>query len=399
MKISILVLALFLAMSAMAEKAAICLNMIVKDEAKVIEACLASVKPIVDYWVIVDTGSSDKTREIIQEFMKGVPGELHERPWINFAHNRNEALQLAKDKGDYVLLIDADEVLSFSSDFALPKLDKDLYYIPVRQIGAADVRRNGLLNNRLNWKWEGVLHEIVTCPDAKSSEMLKGVVNLCNTHGECASGRSQNSQIEKYLRDAALLEKALLDEPNNSRYVYYLAISYSAAKKYELAKKNFERRAAMPSTDAHETYLTLYNLGMMQEILGESDEAIESLFKASAMRPFRAEPLFQIAKIYRKKGNILLGYLLSKHALEMPYPAEEMCVEYVIYDHTLLIEFANCSLLLGKFDEGYEACKKLLANPNLPAEYKPQVTANFHLAASKRSMKPDISPKLLSLQP
>ena len=76
----------------------ICLNMIVKDEKDVICRCLASVKPVIDYWVIVDTGSSDGTQEIIRAFMKEIPGELHERPWINFGHNRNEALELAKGK-------------------------------------------------------------------------------------------------------------------------------------------------------------------------------------------------------------------------------------------------------------------------------------------------------------
>src|SRR5580693_975887 len=136
-------------------KKTVCLNMIVKDEAQVIEKCLSSVKPLIDYWVIVDTGSSDNTKMVIQKTMDGIPGELHARPWVNFAHNRNEALELAKDKGDYVLLIDADEVLQYPEDFAFPGLEKDLYFILVRQqrdhrapgIGAADAKRNGLINN------------------------------------------------------------------------------------------------------------------------------------------------------------------------------------------------------------------------------------------------------------
>ena len=91
-----------------ADKKTVCLNMIVKNEARVIEKCLASVKPLIDSWVIVDTGSSDDTQSIIRKYMADLPGELHEKPWVNFAHNRNEALQLAKEKADYVLLIDAD---------------------------------------------------------------------------------------------------------------------------------------------------------------------------------------------------------------------------------------------------------------------------------------------------
>ncbi|HEX2580018.1 MAG TPA: glycosyltransferase [Rhabdochlamydiaceae bacterium] len=357
--------------------------MIVKNESRVIEKCLSSVKPLIDYWVIVDTGSSDNTKEIIQETMKGIPGELHERPWINFAHNRNEALALAKNKGDYVLLIDADEVLQYSKNFYFPPLEKDFYFILVRQVGAADAKRNGLINNHLNWKWEGVLHEVITCPEAKSWEVLQGIRNLCNTHAPNTSGRSKESEPLKYLRDAKVLEKALKDEPNNSRYAYYLGISYVAAGKYELAKKSFEKRIALPSPDIQETYAAFYNLGLVQEKLNELDAALETLFKAHALRPARAEPLFQAAKIYRKKNNVLLGYLLAKYALSIPYPVEDACVEYVVYDHTLLIEFANCALLLGKFQEGFDACSKLLANPSLPTEYKASVQANYELAASQ----------------
>lgn len=312
--------------------------------------------------------------------MKGIPGELYERPWVDFAHNRNEALALAKNKGDYVLPIDADEVLQFSENFSLPVLNKDLYFIKVRQIGTADAKRNGLINNHLNWNWSGDWHETVTCPEVKSMDVLKGVVNLCNTHPGGLSGRSQQSEITKYLNDAKGIEESLKKEPDNSRYVYYLGISYAAAEKYELAKKSFEKRIAMPSADVEKMYMALYNLGNMQEKLNEWDEALKTFFKAYEFRPIRAEPLFQCAKIYRKRGNLLLGYLLSKEALSHPYPEEDNCVEYVAYDHTILIEFANCALLLGKFKEGLEACIKLLANPNLPPEYKSRVQSNYEVA-------------------
>ncbi|MFI5334997.1 MAG: hypothetical protein ACHQT8_07570, partial [Chlamydiales bacterium] len=76
----------------------ICLNMIVKDESAVIEKCLSTVKPLIDYWVIVDTGSKDGTQDLIRNFLKDIPGELHERPWVNFEYNRNEALDLARNK-------------------------------------------------------------------------------------------------------------------------------------------------------------------------------------------------------------------------------------------------------------------------------------------------------------
>jgi cellulose synthase/poly-beta-1,6-N-acetylglucosamine synthase-like glycosyltransferase len=97
---------LFLIFSfALEAKQTICLNMIVKDEKDVIQRCLDSVIPVIDYWVIVDTGSTDGTQEIIKNHMKNIPGELFERPWKNWGATRTEALRLAQEhgQGDYLL--------------------------------------------------------------------------------------------------------------------------------------------------------------------------------------------------------------------------------------------------------------------------------------------------------
>ena len=96
----------------------VCLNMIVKNEAGVIRRCLDSVRPFIHHWVIVDTGSTDGTQKLIREYLADVPGELHERPWKNFGHNRSEALALARGKSDYILVIDADEELVASPGFS-----------------------------------------------------------------------------------------------------------------------------------------------------------------------------------------------------------------------------------------------------------------------------------------
>src|SRR5882724_9077499 len=116
-------------------RSTLCLNMIVKNERAVIERCLASVKSLISHWVIVDTGSSDGTQEVIRSFLREIPGQLVERPWVNFAHNRSEALDFAVGKADYLLFIDADEVLEFDADFVWPELAADAYSIETRLHG------------------------------------------------------------------------------------------------------------------------------------------------------------------------------------------------------------------------------------------------------------------------
>lgn len=120
-------------MSKTEKKQTICLNMIVKNESNVITRCFDSLKDLFDYWVIVDTGSTDGTQDIIKDYLKDIPGELIERPWVDFAHNRSEALVYARGKADYIFTIDADEVLSREPNFTLPTLTADSYLLEFDQ--------------------------------------------------------------------------------------------------------------------------------------------------------------------------------------------------------------------------------------------------------------------------
>ena len=85
------------------------LCMIVKNEARVIRRCLESVLPLLDYVLIVDTGSNDGTQQAIRDFLreKDLPGEVVEEPWRDFAYNRSFALQKLRERQDidYGLMI------------------------------------------------------------------------------------------------------------------------------------------------------------------------------------------------------------------------------------------------------------------------------------------------------
>src|ERR1700761_235877 len=76
------------------------LCMIVKNEAHVILRCLESVRPLVDYVLIEDTGSTDGTQNIIRQYLdrERLPGEVFDEPWRDFADNRTLALQRLREK-------------------------------------------------------------------------------------------------------------------------------------------------------------------------------------------------------------------------------------------------------------------------------------------------------------
>ena len=136
-------------------KKTICLNMIVKNESRVIRRCFDLVKRIIDFWIIVDTGSTDGSQEIIAEFVREVPGALYEQPFVDFATNRNNALDLAQTRADYVLLLDADECLFLSEIDPLPLLDRD-YYVVEKRHGNCLSQKTILVRSKLDWKWEEV---------------------------------------------------------------------------------------------------------------------------------------------------------------------------------------------------------------------------------------------------
>ena len=334
-------------------KRSICLNMIVKDEAPVILRCLKSVKPLIDYWVIVDTGSTDGTQKVIKEFMSDLPGELHERPWVNFGHNRNEALRLARGKGDYLLFIDADEELEGSFD---KRLQSSVYFASFRisQSPHVSYPRAFLIDNRIDSNWVGVIHESLTWTQGHSSELLQNVAVSSETKD---GHRSQDPQ--KFLKDAQTLERALIDEPDNAEYVFYLGQSYYNAGKYSLALEQYKKRAEMPGWD-QTAFWAKYFSGCLQETLKMDPKIfIKSYSDAFHFRPTRAEPLFRMANHYYTEGNYILAYALTKTGLEIPVPDDAVYVEDWIYAHGMLGVFANSAKALGKTEEAIASYKKL----------------------------------------
>ncbi len=81
------------------------LVMIVKNSGSDIIDMLSTVQPFIDYWTILDTGSTDGTQEKILEFMTK-PGKLYEEPFVDFATSRNRALDLAGNICTFTIMLD-----------------------------------------------------------------------------------------------------------------------------------------------------------------------------------------------------------------------------------------------------------------------------------------------------
>ena len=348
----------------------LCLNMIVKNEAHVIRRCLDSVRPYISHWTIVDTGSTDRTQDIIRSQFRDLPGELHERPWRDFGSNRSEAVALARGRADYILVMDADNALAAPPDYAFADLAADAYYIPHRY-GGVEFGMAILLADRIAWRYEGVLHEYVTADVPHRIVPLAGPWIVMHHEG----ARSRDPQT--YVKDAAILEAALAKEPAHARYAYYLAQSLKDAGQLERALTAFRHRATMAGWD-EETWQARYQAALLVERLGQSPAEIERAYlEAWNARPARAEPLVHLARWHRLRGEWPLALHFARAAVATERPADQLFVEDAVYVWSALDELAIAAWHAGARDEGRKAAERLVAEKRFPASERERIEKNL----------------------
>ncbi|MEA2981203.1 MAG: hypothetical protein QOF09_3026 [Alphaproteobacteria bacterium] len=374
-----------------ASKQTICLNMIVKNEALVIRRCIDSVRPIIDHWVIVDTGSADGTQDIIREHLRDLPGELHERPWRDFAHNRTEALELGREKGDYTLIIDADDMLEIAPNAVVPALSADAYMTDINYASIV-YQRLQLVRSELPWRYEGVLHEYLTCEGVGAPGQLSGITMRCNHDG------ARRKDPQTYRRDAALLETALQNERNLfllARYRFYLAQSYRDCGERVRALEHYLARAELGFWQ-EEVFISLYCAAQMKESLGHSGpEVIAAYLRAADAQPSRAEALHGASRFCRQRNLHEDGYRFAKRGLDISMPSSEaLFVEPWIYEIGLLDEFSINAYWSGRNRDSLDASLKLLGTGKLSAEDTRRVAANAKFASDRLHRETDLTESL-----
>ena len=355
------------------------LAMIVKNESHVILECLNSVYKLIDYWVVVDTGSTDGTQDIIKKFFeeKGIPGELHEREWRGFGKSRTEALDLCKGKAEYAYMIDADDYLQ--GEFKLPSGNKaDSYAL---RLGREEFSwwRNQIFKLDADWEYVGVLHEYARSRNNEQPIIAKLEGNYRVVARTVGARNVGITPIEKYSKDAETLEKALIDEPDNIRYMFYLGQSYFDSQQWEKAIEAYMRRAEKGGW-GEEVYYALYRIAVAKAMLNRPwGEIMEAFLLAYNSRPIRAEPLYHIAQIYRTKFNMpAIAYMFAKAASDIPFPhGDILFVPDMIYNYAILDELAATAHAAGKFQLGYDVCRKLLIENKIPKSEIPRIQSNM----------------------
>lgn len=335
----------------------ICLNMIVKNESEIIERCLASVLPVIDHYVVCDTGSSDDTIDRVRRFFdaRGLPGEIHQIDFVDFEQTRNRALDLCRASPaefDYLLVADADMELVVESD-AFRDLAAPAYL--VRQSSGISYYNTRLLRRDVSARYVGVTHEYLKV-DGRT-ERLEGVHFIDHA---CGANR-----FEKTDRDLRLLTEGLQREPDNARYMFYLAQTYRDAGQFAEAVSWYERRIAAGGWD-EEAWFARYMAALCFQALGDEAQFLRGCLEAYAQRPWRAEPLHALAKHYRMAGKQEAAMLFCEAAAVIPHPdADLLFVDDQVYRTGITEEMSICGFYSRREDRrrrGYESCMQLLTS-------------------------------------
>ncbi|MFD3947004.1 glycosyltransferase [Streptomyces sp. NPDC058579] len=344
--------------------------MIVKNEARVIERCLASVRDLVDTWVISDTGSTDGTQDLIRKALDGIPGELHEEPWVNFGHNRSLNISHARGRADYLLLLDADLVLR--QDGPLPPLAADAYML--RHEGALEYRIKRLVRGDLPWRYEGVTHEYLTADQDHVQENLDALFIQDHADG--------GSRHDKFERDARLLGAELERDPSNVRTVFYLAQTMRDLGRTTDAIALYERRAAMGGW-AEEVYYALLQAGVLRAESGDWPAAMDTLTRAWDARPERLEACYELASRLRLRGRNHSAHAVVSAVVGRKQPDDVLFTQPWVYRWGLLFEYSITAYWVGDHAASLAACDRLLALPDLPESYREQTRANREFAVRR----------------
>ncbi len=343
--------------------------MIVRNESAVIQRCLNSVKPLIDHWVIVDTGSSDDTCSIIDDEMSDIPGELHHRQWVNFGHNRTELLALAEGKADYLFVVDADMIVHIDDSFS-KELTADSYHVSYS--GDLSYYQKLLVKSSFAWQYIGVTHEYIHSFETSASEVLPHLV----VEHKCDGGMRNN----KFERDIKLLLRTIDENPDDARSVFYLAQTYRDIGNYRLAIKHYDKRANMGGWQEESWYAQLQST-ILKLQMGRS--CVEQLINLYNKRPHRAEPLYYLCRHFRTHQQFYAGFMFGEVGSQVPIPQDDILfVHKDIYTWRLKDEYALCAYYCGKYqlaDQIFAQIENIVPIGDYSRIQKNRIWAQSHL--------------------
>ena len=325
----------------MSEKIHIALLMMVKNEHKRLLVSLESTIGYVNSIVVYDTGSTDDTIEILQNFSAKykIPLRLKQGEFENFAASRNVALDFADtfDDIDYLLLMDTNDEIRGGENlrkFCFAYKDKPNTGFLLCQewfSGFYDKYYNvRMIKNRKGWRYRGRVHEYMKNTRYENDEAAQAdgdVVIRIEQDVVLYQDRTQDDDKtgKRFIRDKALLLQDHLDDPTEPRTVFYLAQTCSCTGDAEESLKYYTLRTTLEGF-WEERFHAYYRCGDLTESLKQPWDVSMKWYIKAFEYAARAEPLIKIAEYYKDK-NWFLSFSFADMACKLVYPHH--CILFV----------------------------------------------------------------------
>lgn len=352
--------------------------MVKNEEAFMVKTLAPFVDAGIQSFVIFDTGSTDNTIAVTDQFFKDHNVQhyiIAQEPFIDFATSRNHALDFAEEcfpDSPFFLMIDAEWYMHNVKgliDFCMQNLESAIPAYLIRIVNKSisfTVPR--LVRGKSGKRFIGVVHENIPLNiDAR-------VPN--DTYFELGESRQGVEKSRKrWERDVALLLKEHQKNPQDSRTLFYLAQTYQCLGDGYNAYRYFKLRSEQAGWP-EENFETFYRLGYITEYLSRTDPnytwdmAYKYFCAAHKILPYRAEPLVHIAEYYwldNDSKNIPLCYLFAKRACELPYPETAyLFINPYFYNFKRYELLSNAALSMGDFETAEAATRKALQAEEAP---------------------------------
>ncbi len=350
----------------MPNKPLLSLVMIVKNEARGIEKTLASMRPFIDRWTILDTGSTDGTQALITKTLEGVPGDLVSGAFVDFATTRNEVLDLEGDKSVFSLMLSGDETLVGGAQLRLA-CEAWRCYPCAPQFGAYNVRMDFLDGNVFDyprlartgagWRYLGAVHEALCHPDVPPTKVRVSGVRIVHDRRGCDPA-AMKAEWERHL---VLLKERVRSCPTDARAVFYLAQTHECLGHGGMAVSGYLERAAMGGWH-EEVFESLLRAARILTTPAAVGAALPMYLRAARHSPHRAEPFAALAAWHLKRDEFEQAFFWAGCGIDLPYPEKDtLFVDAAVYAWKIHDTYATAAWYLGEYERGERAAERALS--------------------------------------
>ena len=361
-----------------------------KNEEHCIQKTLESVYKSIDYWIVCDTGSTDRTCDIVRDFFKekNIPGELFVDKWEGFDKNKCLMMARAKDKADYILHIDADDLLF--GDIELPNDGADAYYLLNRR-GVSSFKTTILYSGKYTWRFCGVAHTIIKCVE-KPNFIVTDLSNK-DFYIRCDPVGSRAFDPKKYFYDAERLTKqffeTLIDDPDglNNRSAFYTAQSYFDSSMWKESMQWYRLYLRLRDTWIEECFESHMRIAMcLMELNASAEQVRAEMQKAINIFSDRSEPYYILGRYYNHNKMWNEGYSCLKEcklkSLDWVNSRYVLFVNEKAYGKYVNDELSVSCYWTGRYQEGLDLVNQIIDDPEF-ADWKERLTANKNFLLQK----------------